>query len=174
MKRRLTETLLVLACCLTVLLSYAAISKKPSAPAPDSAHLKNVKVQIYGEGETKDTRYELVIENGKIDAGEYTHQKGIRASDGTAGFRTELAENNQRRVHLFIEGTQNKTSYIDIDGDGILDAMENRTTDKLFIWAEETWVEVGRSKVGFSIGGARRTIDHPRIYVFKDSHWVSE
>lgn len=159
-------------CWLTVSVASATTPEAPSGPKPGRSRTVQAEVQVEGDGDTKDTRYRLPLENGTIEVGEYAHQRAIRASDGTAGFRTELAENKQRRVYFSITGTRNKTTYIDIDGDGILDAMENLTSDRLFIWAENTWVEVDRQKVGFSIGDSRRSTEGNKEYVFKDSHWA--
>jgi hypothetical protein len=145
-----------------------------AAGSPQTLKLQ-VDVEVYGQDNTKDTRYRIPIENGTVSVGEYAHQRGIRASDGVAGFRTYLTERGVRASHLFITGTKHRTEYIDIDGDGLLDALHNHSTDKLFIVVDGGWVEVGRQKVGFSEGNSRTTQTEPRqSYTFKGSAWVRD
>ena len=91
------------------------------------------------------------------------------------GFRTHVTERGARASHLFITGTKHRTEYIDIDGDGLLDALWNHSADELFILVEERWVQVAKQKVGFSEGNHRTTTaDPPRMYVFRGSAWVAE
>ena len=144
-------------------------------PGKPQARTMQIDVEVYGEDDTKDTRYRVPIENGTVLVGEYAHQRGIRASDGVAGFRTYETKPGVRSSHLHIAGTKHKTVYIDIDGDGLLDAMENQSTDNLFIMIDGRWVEVWKQKVGFAEGNSRTTVAEPsQSYTFKGSTWARD
>jgi hypothetical protein len=145
------------------------------AAKPDSTRKLEIDVDTFGDGDNRDTRYAVPTANGPVTVGEYAHARAIRADDGTAGFRTAANGHDGRSVYFSIRGTKLNSEYVDIDGDGMLDARTVEPTGKLFIAVEGRWVEVGDQKVGFSIGNSRTTVaDPPASYVFKESAWVKE
>lgn len=145
------------------------------AAKPDAMRKLEIDVETYGEGDNRDTRYAVPTANGPVIVGEYAHGKGIHAGDGMAGFRTVANGRKGRSAYFSIRGTKYTCEYVDIDGDGMLDAMTVETTKKLYIAVEGHWVEVGDQKVGFAIGNIRTTVASPPVnYVFKESAWVKE
>lgn len=80
----------------------------------------------------------------------------LTGSPETMRTRDKSMVTSASTVRLFMKETANRTEYIDIDGNGMIDAMVKRTKDynTPFILVGGEWLEVGDQKGDpFVIGG---------------------
>lgn len=126
-------------------------------------------------GANERTTYKVPLGNGKVEITEAVDDKEISVWDGKIGYNTYEIAKGRRNFALVIVGAKHRYQYADIDGDGMLDVMLNRSLERHFILVEQKWIEVKPDPGKPREGSTRISAELPETtFVFQGSSWAKE
>ena len=126
-----------------------------------------VKRIRFGNGNA--TNYRLPLEHDELFATEIDGNQGF--SVGRFGIGSIDVRKNERGRASSYTVALGKIRYYDLNGDGYIDAMYDRTKSRSKIILDGRFVDVRNSKSGFHRSFPVKSLDGRTVYVFEGNAW---
>ena len=169
--RNVLSWMLLLSVCTTFFGSIHGDEKR-KGESKETVAVEKITKEFSG-GRVRRTEYSIPAAGGDITVRESSENNMSYIGHRNVGFYTMDSENNQRGVWVIIRGPKESYRYVDIDGDGRFDELDNNSGPSILI--NDRWIRVDREKTAPHEGSTRTTIDKPVVtYVFEKSVWVKK
>jgi hypothetical protein len=126
-----------------------------------------VKVVHYAAGNV--SNYTLPLEKGEVHVWQVDGDRGFHVATQHPDGRLEIATDDQGNAAGFMV-VLGEMEYIDLNGDGVIDAMREGKARIPRILLEGKFVEVANSKSPFR-GLTARAVDGTTEYIFEGGKW---